>query len=236
MDLKMLFTLQELEAEEQRTQSKIKTDPILTEMRSIKTSFEKQKSTYLGLEEAVRRLRADLERFPARVLQAEQELEAERKAVYDGSVTNPRALAAREAQIAAREERVQELTDLQQAYQQDLSYKEEQAAALKQEMEQMYRAFRSCKARAQEGEAALRQRLEALDQERTELLRKVAAEDLTWFRKQQKGGSGRVIAPLDGEMVCGGCHTHVPPALYRRVKGQALCTCESCGRILFIDE
>lgn len=236
MELGLLYALQEIESRQQSIEAEKKRSPILAELRKIKQIFEGKKQIYQDLAVSVHQLEMDLATFPVRMSQAEQQLQKEQKAIYSGAVTNAKELAAREAQVTSWEQKVSELSALHLAYLGELEQKKEQVANLKEEMEQLYQDFRQAKLDALQQDEQWSKELEKLDRQRQELLQQISDTDLSWFRKEQMEKPGKRIAKMGTDMVCSGCQTIAPPALYKRAKHQTLCCCENCGRILFVDE
>ena len=237
MDLERLFCLQELEYEQKRIQQEKQRSPILLELRNIKQSFEEKKAAYLQLGAAAKQLEEEISSLPKRIQEAELRLQEEQKAIYCGSVTSTKALKARELQVAACEEKLADLTAQHLSYLRELEQEKEQLAAMKEEMGVIYADFRNKKAEAIQSDSQAQQRLEELTHKIEELLPTIDAADLSWFRREEKGQQGPCIARMTGDMVCGGCHRMATLALFKRAKsGNKICSCEQCGKILFIDD
>lgn len=236
MDLKLLYDLQEIEAAQRDIQEQRQSSLAVLELRKIKRKFEEKKQLYLNLSVSCEQIKADLEAFPERIRQTESRLQEEQKAIYSSAITSARALAAREAQVASCQQKLAELTALHLAYMGEMQQKRDQLEAVKSEMEAIYQEFRKKKATAMQQEESYRGDLDVLAQKQAILLEQIKPEDLSWFRRAQQSRSGRPIARMVSDMVCGYCHRVAAPALYKRAKGLNLCSCEQCGRILFIDD
>jgi predicted nucleic acid-binding Zn-ribbon protein len=88
------------------------------------------------------------------------------------------------------------------------------------------------KARAE----GLQQRLADLKAERDVLATDVPEDVLELYDRIFKKKGDSAVAALTGEM-CGGCHMKVVVGTIQSVKqGEGLTQCESCGRILYLDE
>ncbi|MDO4733426.1 MAG: hypothetical protein Q4B50_07945 [Bacillota bacterium] len=236
MNLKVLYDLQEVEAAQKDLQLKRQNSFAVLELKRIKREFEEKKAGFQNLEKSAALLRMDLEAFPERILQTEERLKDEEKAVYSREITSARLLAAQEAQVSACQQKLAELKALQLAYQGELRQQEDQLATLKAELEQLYRTFRKKKALALKQEEEYQSQIGILSRQQKELQEQLAADELSWFRKEQGRREGRPIARMGPDLVCGYCHRMATQALFKRAKGKDFCACEQCGRILFIDE
>ncbi len=82
----------------------------------------------------------------------------------------------------------------------------------------------------------LRKRLAELQTERAGLTGGVPEEALELYDRIFKKKGDAAVAPLHGEM-CGGCHVKVVIGTVQSLKqAEGLTQCESCGRILFLEE
>ena len=236
MELSLLYALQEVEAKQQAIEEEKRHSPVLYRLHRIKQDFEEKKQIYQDLIASMAQLEKDLAAFPIRISQAEQKLQDEQKAIYSGTVTSAKELSAREAQVASWEQKISELSALHLAYLGEQEQKKDQASTLKKEMEQLYQDFRQAKTSALQQDAQWAKQLEEMSIQKQTLLKQISDADLMWFRKEQASKPGKRIARIGPDMVCSGCQTIATPALYKRAKHQALCCCENCGRILFVDE
>ena len=124
--LNLLFRLQQLEAEERSIAAERINSQEYKQLRAIKAAFDAKKQQYLRLSEDIASLAGELETFPARLAEAERRLAAEQTAIYDGSVSSSKALAARESQAASLAESLSELRSLQAAYEGEQAQKQAQ--------------------------------------------------------------------------------------------------------------
>lgn len=82
----------------------------------------------------------------------------------------------------------------------------------------------------------LRKRLAEVRAERAGLVGAVPAEALELYERIFKKKGDAAVAPLHGEM-CGGCHMKVVIGTIQSLKqAEGLTQCESCGRILYLEE
>ena len=107
--LKQLYQLQLIETKERHELEKQQKSNEFQQLRKVKADFTHQKDSYLQLEQEIAALDEQLASFPAQMAELEEKISAENAAIYDGSVVNAKELAAREAQIAALTEKLNEL-------------------------------------------------------------------------------------------------------------------------------
>jgi uncharacterized protein len=82
----------------------------------------------------------------------------------------------------------------------------------------------------------LQSRLSELKEERTGLIGGVPEDTLEMYDRIFKKKGDCAVAPLQGDM-CGGCHMKVVIGTLQSLKqGEGITQCESCGRILYLEE
>ncbi len=82
----------------------------------------------------------------------------------------------------------------------------------------------------------LRTRLSEVQAERAGLVGAVPEDSLELYDRIFKKKGDRAVAPLTGE-ICGGCHMKVVIGTIQSLKqAEGLTQCESCGRILYLEE
>ena len=86
--------------------------------------------------------------------------------------------------------------------------------------------------------AVIQQRIEQLEKERQALTPTIPAAMFDVYERILSSRKGLAMAPLALETEsCGGCHRRLPPQVINQVRLKAkLTTCESCNRILYLDE
>jgi predicted nucleic acid-binding Zn-ribbon protein len=84
--------------------------------------------------------------------------------------------------------------------------------------------------------ANVRVRLTEVEAERAGLTGDVPADDLEFYQRIFKKKGDSAVVPLVGE-TCGGCHMRVVIGTLQQLKqAEGLVQCESCGRILYIED
>ena len=133
------------------------------------------------------------------------------------------------ADISLLEEQILELLEtvdrLKQEQAQHASRVEAHQAALKQEELRIRQAL-----------SALDEHLQRLDAQRAELTPLVASESLALYERVLASRDGLALVPIVRES-CGGCNMVQPPQVINEAYLKAkLVTCDSCNRILYVDE
>lgn len=78
--------------------------------------------------------------------------------------------------------------------------------------------------------------LNSLNAQRTELAAKIDKGMLGKYERILKGKDGLAMVPVRQD-ACGGCHLNLPPQVINEIKmKEDLVFCESCARILYIEE
>ena len=84
--------------------------------------------------------------------------------------------------------------------------------------------------------AEIQTQVDRLERDRAALVPGVPAEALRVYQRVLEIREGLALVPLLKDM-CGGCHRRLPPQVVNRVLLKAaLVTCESCSRILYLDD
>ena len=84
--------------------------------------------------------------------------------------------------------------------------------------------------------AAIEEQIAQLERSRQVLVPEVAPPALTTYERVLDIREGLAMVPLVDES-CGGCHRRLPPQVINQVYLKAdLVTCETCNRILYVDE
>lgn len=234
--LKSLYALQQLEVAEEAIHTERMNSREYKELRRIKAAFEAKKQQYLRLQNDIAALSDELAAYPAQLAEQQRKIAAEQSAIYDGSVSSPKALAAREAQLAALNEGLGLLETAQRAKQLELEQKQSASGSLKEEMTEQYEVFRRVKEAYQSAQAQRDARLAELAEKKAALLAEIDEDSLAWFESLRARFKGTPVAMLDAQHVCSGCHTIVTPIAYKRALLGQQTHCEKCGRILFVSE
>lgn len=234
--LKTLYALQQLEVSEAAINTERMNSLEYKELRSIKAAFDVKKQQYQRLQNDIAALSDLLATYPRQISVQQEKINAEQAAIYDGSVSSPKVLAAREAQLAALHEGLARLEEEQRLKQLELDQKQSAVVCLKEELMEQYQSFHRVKELYQAAQADRDSRLAGLAEKKAMLLQEIDPKTLAWYESLREKFNGTPVARLDEQHVCSGCHTIVTPIAYKRALLGKLANCEKCGRVLFVDE
>ncbi len=192
------------------------------------------------LEESVGELRLALDgvgseqaRLEGEVGLLTRKIEAEERRLYDGSVANPKELAAIQSEVAGlrhRRERLEDEILEQMVRREDL---EARLPAAEQELEEARRELASVESSSEEELGRIERDLEDRTRRREDLVPGFDEELLELYEDLRALKKGVAVAALkDG--VCQGCHQKLSPVELDRIKrAEGVRRCEYCRRILF---
>ena len=189
------------------------------------------------LSEQLRKSEAELRDNELNLKSVETKKQIFEKKLYAGQVTNPKELSSMEKEVAmlgktrARlDERILELYDVVERQQAEVRQAEEAAAELKRRVEEQSAQYQ---AKSHE----LTSQIEQLTSQRQNAVSTITDRALlqryeTVKARYKDSGLAKVE---DGK--CGGCHISLTPYILRLLKEDGhYQTCESCGRILYLEE
>ena len=235
--LSLLFDIQRLEAEEKSIAMEKANSWEHNELRSIKTMFDSKKVTLLELNSDVLTRTEALTELNKEQRKFYQKLEKEKAALYDGTVTNPKELQAREKQIEAIEDKITTLEESKMIEERDLEKANMQANALQKDLTAAYEDFNEIKKVYKQLVEDWDKRLEHISEKKNTLWEQVDSSWQNWYKETKAKFSGNPVAKLNTGNVCNGCRTVVPPAIALRARYiENKTICENCGRLLFIEE
>jgi hypothetical protein len=232
--LKALYELQQVDLQIAAAQKAL---GALDKGDALRRQLSEAEKRLGALSEELRRSEADLRDNDLKLKTVEMKKKSFEDKLYAGQVTNPKELSSMEKEIemlgrtrSKLDERILELYDVVERQQGEANKSERAAAELKQRLEQQTAQHET---RSRE----LNSELEQLARERQKALGGVTDRALlqryeTVRARYKDAGLAKVE---DGK--CGGCHISVTPYTVRMLKedGQYQ-ACESCGRILFLEE
>jgi predicted nucleic acid-binding Zn-ribbon protein len=235
--LNILFGIQKLEAEERVIAAEKANCWEHNELRSIKTVFESKKAMLLELNKAILTKAETLARLDKENVTLHKKLEKEKAALYDGSVTNPKELQAREKQIEALKEQMTMLEENKAAEEKDLEKANTEANELQKDLTAAYEDFNEIKKVYKQLVDDWQKSLDNVLAKKTALWQEVDIFWQKWYKENSVKFAGNPVAQLVSGNVCSGCRTVVPPAIALRARYiENKTICENCGRLLFIEE
>jgi hypothetical protein len=156
--------------------------------------------------------------------------------LYNGMVGNPKELQHLQQKI----ELMNKDLDSDEEVLLTLVVEKEEQEKLRQqqqaEWEKAQKEFEKCRRSYSLWKKGLQQELEQLTGEQEQLQEKIDGELIKTYNRMQERFGCRVLAKIEGG-VCTGCNVRIPTSLRKEIKAaQKLTRCESCGRILFIEQ
>ncbi|MDO4581211.1 MAG: hypothetical protein Q4B96_01330 [Bacillota bacterium] len=233
--LKLLFQLQSIEAAERAVHNEKKNSAEYQRLCALKADFEREKHEWQELNEQIAQIEQALFAYPALIKELREKCEAEKQAIYDGSINSTKELDARQSQAAAHEQKLAEAEQEAAGLGEKKAALDARQAELKQQMEGVYQQFMQTKEQFQQRQAQWQAHERKLAEQKAALVKDIDPDSLSWFEQNRDKFHGSPVARLDAKHVCSGCRTIVPPVTYKRtVLGQKT-FCEKCSRILFVD-
>jgi uncharacterized protein len=157
------------------------------------------------------------------------------KALYSGSVTNPRELQALQDEVASLGRRIGELEDQELEMMVEREPFDEEASTLAARRAELVARADDVAARLTVAEAEIDAELEAEATARAEAARQVPDDLLAEYEGLRADLDGVGVARLEHGSTCGGCHMKLSAVEADRIKGlpaDARIHCEDCGRLL----
>lgn len=229
--IKRLYDLQELDWKIQahekalaEVRARLADDSALTAARQRLQLAEARLSERMGH-------RRDLE---LAIQQLREKIEGVEQKLYEGSVTNPRELAALDEERAMLQ---RQLGEQEEKLLEAMVQAEEAQAAREQarELASRLEGERSALRQELQGQMeTLEAELAALRRERSALTPQVPAQVLALYESLLKSRGGHAVARVERNL-CQGCRITLPETDLRRARsGQVIVQCNSCRRILYV--
>lgn len=156
------------------------------------------------------------------------------KALYSGTIGNPRELQAMQDEIASLRRRVSQLEDQELELMEQIEPLDADLARMGEERAAIDARAAALRAQIAEDEVAIGAQLDAVRAERAELVHGVEPELLAEYDSLRPHSGGIAIARLVGGS-CGGCHlalSAVEVARIKKLPPEEPVHCEECGRLL----
>ena len=156
--------------------------------------------------------------------------------LYGGSVSNPKELDSMEKEIemlgrqkGKLEERILELYDIVEGHKSTLANAQAAQKQLEDDLAQHMEKIR------QEA-ATLTARIQELTAAREQALPGVNPALVKRYESMRQRSRGVVVSKVEAEN-CSACHTQIITGLMRELQAdKAICTCENCGRLLYLEQ
>ena len=156
------------------------------------------------------------------------------KALYSGSVTNPRELQAMQDEIAALKRRISQLEDQELEIMEQIEPVDAALAEAAAQRAALDADAVRWRAELAETEVAIDAELGEVSSERTTVVAEIEPELLATYERLRPQTGGIAVARLVGGS-CGGCHLGLSAVEVDRLKKlppEEAAHCEECGRLL----
>lgn len=208
--------------------------PERTELDGLMAQVAQLDGALAEVEAARHVLQRDQQRLEDEIATVAAKADSHDKALYSGTVTNPRELQAMQDEVASLRKRIGQLEDQELEVLEQLEPLDAEVARLTGERGALDEQAAALRARIAEGEVEVDGLVEAERAERASAAAGVEAALLEQYEGLRKRTGGIAIARLVGAN-CGGCHLQLAAAeldRLRKLPPDEPATCEECGRLL----
>lgn len=161
-----------------------------------------------------------------------EKIEAVKKRLYGGRVSNPKELSALQEEVVYLERRKERLEDETLEAMIAVEEKEGKLAEQKEELNRLEADWRRNRERLVAEREELEAGLNRLEAEQAKFRQEIAADDLALYEDLRRRKGGQAVALLE-DRLCGGCGVTLPSGKAQQARrGEGLIFCDSCGRIL----
>lgn len=234
--LKKLYQLQQLELAITALDTERVNSDEYRQLRTIRRSFEEDKHKLAESNAAIAKIEAKINTVEKRLADLESRIAKEKKAIYDGSVTNTRELNARQGQLESLTAKLEIAQEEKGEHQKQLAKRQDEVEKLRRTLADMQREFSRIRDIYQVKQEERDERGIQLAAEKEALVSQIDDDSLAWYEKQRESLSGTPVAYLNKQRICSGCHTMLPLTAYKRAASGQRILCENCGRTLFVDD
>lgn len=199
-----------------------------TLLRTKRTEQKRLEETLASARGQLHDLELELEGLQAQAKQVEQDL-------YGGTITSPRELENLHRDAEYLKRRIGQLEEEILALMERVDTLSAAAAQGANELQAFEQQWNKEMQSTHEEYLTLRARLESLRDEREHLRSLIPRRELALYDELRRSKGGKPLAPMR-DRVCLVCHVSVPSYKAAIVEegGDAIATCEGCGRILYL--
>ena len=234
--LKKLYQLQQLELAITALDTERVNSDEYCQLRNIRKSFEADKQKLAESNTAIARIEGKIASVDKRLADLESRIAKEKKAIYDGSVTNTRELNARQGQLESLSEKLEIAQNEKGEHQKQLAKRQDEVEKLRRTLADMQSEFSRIRDIYQVKQEERDERGRQLATEKEALVSQIDADSLAWYEKTRQRFAGTPVACLNKQRICSGCHTMLPLTAYKRAAAGQRILCENCGRTLFVED
>jgi predicted nucleic acid-binding Zn-ribbon protein len=228
-ELSQLIALQETDIEIKRLKEEITSLP--SRQEQIERQFAESVKEYLALKQELEQAQADRRRLETDLALEQQKHQKFKDDLMKARNEKEYATAVREIDVAKKaiSSLETEVLKLMERSEQLGVQTKERAPEIETRRAEVDRQLAECA----EEVSASQQRLEALTAERTRLFETLTPQGRATYERISRQRSGPVLAEAR-DYSCMACRMKIRPQVFSDIRrGDAIITCESCGRILY---
>lgn len=234
MSLEKLWQLQCLKNEYTRIKNEFDNSEVIKKLKEIKALINQQQREIEKLEEEQKEIEKNARKYNMKEKDLEEKIKSVKEKLYGGKVSNPKELSSLERQlsdlISEKQKTVEDYIE-NSLYLEDL---QEKLDILKKELQENQEYYSSLQSEFQSLKDKCNEKLNNIAAEYNETKTGIDNKLLKEYNRLYGRLGGSVIAKLNKDGRCSGCHVTVPSILQEEaLKSSSLVKCESCGRILF---
>ncbi len=207
--------------------SRAELEQVMAELGALEASASEVETTRHGLGRDQQKLEDEITSLNDRANHHD-------KALYSGTISNPRELQAMQDEIGALKRRISQLEDQELELMEQIEPLDQQLAVFTSSRDELDAKATALRAQIAEEEVAIDAELAEVHDERDALVKAVDEALLAEYDALRKRLGGIAIARLVGGS-CQGCHLSLPAVDVDRIKKlspDAPANCEECGRLL----
>jgi predicted nucleic acid-binding Zn-ribbon protein len=220
-------TLDQLTHKRRTMPARAELEAAMAELAKLEQRAAEVEATRHELARAQQRLEDDISAISDKAAQHD-------KALYSGTVGNPRELQAMQDEIASLKRRISQLEDQELELMEQIEPLDADLARLAAERAALDERATGLRAQIAEDEVSIDEQLATVRSERDALVAGVEPELLAEYEQLRPHSGGIAIARLVNGS-CGGCHLGLSAVEIDRIKKlppEAIVHCEECGRLL----
>ncbi len=233
--IKKLYDVQELDQEVQSLKKKkeqIKEDP---EREELKKRLSRTEEALSEDEKTLARTVKELHRKELDLQQTSEKKEEIRRKLYDGSVTSMKEMEKMTRMNEELDEKEDDLENSILTLMMTVEEKEESVGLLKKEVKELGKKFEEDEKQAEKEMQQIDQALMAMPEKKEEMYKSIPKELVDRYEEVSKRRQEKPVALVKNK-VCTGCRVGISVFVMRELKkGDRPIQCESCGRILYLE-
>lgn len=228
-----LYELQSLDLEIMQARAKL---AAMSGAKELKLKLAAGRSQLETAEKTLHALEAELKDSELQLKTLEEKRVGYEKRLYNGAIVNPKELSAIEKEIQMLKEQQSKLDGRTLELYDQVETVRNKVQSLRKIVAEIERRIEEALSRESSDKADLEAELADLQVKREEAARKITNKTLMarYDAVRKKTGTTGISKVIDGK--CEGCRISLAAFMMRKLSEcDEIVTCESCGRILFLD-